>query len=90
MECKTNYKTECNIEKKIQPIPIKLRLCRSVASKECGTGEDNIKKNGEIACTTIYESGKFFGIVLKICVVFRFLHIKYITMQLFEFFHFIL
>ena len=58
MECKTNYKTECNIEKKIQPIPINVRLCRSVASKDCGiTGEDNIETNGEIVCTTIYESG---------------------------------
>ena len=59
MECKTNYKTECNIEKKIQPIPIKVRLCRSVASKDCGiTGEDNIETNGEIGRTSI-KAGKF-------------------------------
>ena len=65
VECKTNYRTECNIEKIIQPIPIKVRLCRSVASKDCDTGEDNIEINGEIVCTTIYESGIIKNIYLK-------------------------
>ena len=65
VECKTNYKTECNIEKKIQPITIKVRLCRSVASKDCGTGEDTIETNGEIVCTTIYESGIIKNTYLK-------------------------
>ena len=38
---------------KVEYIPIMVKLCNSVASRDCNSTETN----GEIVCTTIYETG---------------------------------
>ena len=38
---------------KVEYIPIMVKLCNSVASRDCNNNETN----GEIVCTTIYETG---------------------------------